>query len=362
MLKALKELSEIARSSLSGKELDCLKVLRRELPFALASEYEKIHLPERLIRKISDMTHRIALAASDSIRESSWMSPQSKLAALDKLEEMRLKVGLDFDERLTQVLYKNLVINQSKSFVENILSIRKSEVDFKFSRLHLKSGPNGPFDLDLWRADTMKPEVRLIHEANTLNIMSAFMSGNGDNYLFHEKQPAFMSFAISGVLIGKAIGEAFSDRGRGYDGTGRVNNWWDEPTTRRFNERIGVCQRQSLMDGVFYIDTVKFHNTQAGVKFAYEAHDKWTQKYGLEGQVNIRGHGFNDKQLFWILAASGMCLFNSDSFPGESSLPSNTVNGVLKNMKQFARDFECKPDSKMINPITIGRDEQCSLW
>lgn len=98
-----------------------------------------------------------------------------------------------------------------------------------------------------------------------------------------------------------------------------------------------------------------------GLKLAYDAYDKWTQRYGNESRLPGLQH-YSPRQMFWLSAANAWCtkydkkkleeFINSD----EHSPGRFRVIGPLSNLEEFSRDFQCTPDSKM-NPV-----EKCRLW
>lgn len=93
---------------------------------------------------------------------------------------------------------------------------------------------------------------------------------------------------------------------------------------------------------------------------AYKAYRKYVEKYGEESP--LPGLNYTSLQLFWISAATQWCSvervksmkLNIDVDP--HSPEQFRVNGPLSNIEEFANDFNCPPESKMIS------ENKCRVW
>ena len=98
-----------------------------------------------------------------------------------------------------------------------------------------------------------------------------------------------------------------------------------------------------------------------GMKSAYFAYKKWTQKNGAERRLPGLQQ-YTAEQMFWIAAAQTWCSASRDWYTKmaitvDSHAPSCfRVIGSVKNNKEFARDWSCASGTPM-NPV-----EKCEIW
>lgn len=97
-----------------------------------------------------------------------------------------------------------------------------------------------------------------------------------------------------------------------------------------------------------------------GVKEAYIAYQKYTEKNGAE--KTLPGLDFTPNQLFWISSAQTWCSvarveeMKKRILTDVHSPNQFRVLGSLKNMKEFSDDFKCASASNM-NPV-----HKCEVW
>lgn len=98
----------------------------------------------------------------------------------------------------------------------------------------------------------------------------------------------------------------------------------------------------------------------AGVKLAYRAYNRWISRHISEKA--LPGLDYTPKQLFWISSAIRMC----SKYTPEAMSMSITSNwrspgryrviGALRNLEEFADDFNCPSDTLM------NAREKCDPW
>lgn len=96
------------------------------------------------------------------------------------------------------------------------------------------------------------------------------------------------------------------------------------------------------------------------LKIAYRAYENWVKKHGVEAMVP--GLRRSNQQMFFLSYAQLWC---SKFSPTQTfrranvdthALPIYRVNGVLSNMEEFAKAYNCPKDSKL-NP-----EKRCRVW
>lgn len=97
-----------------------------------------------------------------------------------------------------------------------------------------------------------------------------------------------------------------------------------------------------------------------GTFIAYKTYLKWAKRNGPEGLLPELK--FNRNQLFWIAFAQSGSSVSAESFIRNQIITDDhapdefRVNGVVSNLVEFARDFNCPVDTKM-NPT-----KKCKVW
>lgn len=167
-----------------------------------------------------------------------------------------------------------------------------------------------------------------------------------------------MNYGAIGGVIAHELTHGFDDQGRGFDADGRINNWWNEETLHKFNEKKMelIEQYRHVRDpttGLFLNGerTVGENIADNGaVKFAYRAYKKWVNKNGVEKSPQD-----TPEKLFWISWAQNWC----SNYPVEKlrdmiesgEHPPDKYRAIipLRNREEFSRDFDCSLGSPM-NP------------
>jgi putative endopeptidase len=160
---------------------------------------------------------RVALAAR--IHNVSWMSPETKAKALQKLSMLTVKVGYPATWRD----YSALKISSTDLYGD----VERSAA-FEWARQVKRM--NGPVDRAEWG---MTPQT-----------VNAYYNPSGNEIVFPAAilQPPFfdpsadpaINFGGIGGVIGHEMTHGFDDQGRQFDGTGKLVDWWAPDDATKF--------------------------------------------------------------------------------------------------------------------------------
>jgi putative endopeptidase len=282
------------------------------------------------------------------IEDLSWMGPDTKKEALQKLSRIDLKIGYPD----TWQEYPDLEID-SDSYVMNVL--RAMKYDFM-------KGPQGldkagkPVDRTTWY---MHPQT-----------INAYYDPGMNEIVFPAAilQPPFFgmdandasNYGAIGAVIGHEMTHGFDDMGRKYDRDGNLRDWWTEDDEKEFMRRVkGLADQYSaeeVLPGLPANGRLTLGEDIAdlgGLTIAYHAYAKLHK----EDEEVRNSEGFTDFQRFFISYAT---IWRENIRPealrnrvlSDVHAPNRLrVNCVVFNMPEFYSAFPgIKRESKLFRP------------
>ncbi len=330
----------------------CVESTDSLLGEALGKKYTEKYFPPEAKARMQELVRNILLAMKDDIESLTWMGPDTKKKALEKLSTFNPKIG--YPDRWKD--YSNVKIGRD-SFWENTVA------GLKFAVEDDRSTIGKPVDRGRWG---MTPPTSNAYYNPLLNEI-VFPAGILQPPAFSMNVTDAINYGAIGVVIGHEISHGFDDQGAKYDAQGKLENWWTETDLKQFQER-GACVADQFDH--YFIEEGVHHNGKlvlgesigdlGGAKIAYMA---W--KKSLEGKpAPVDIDGFTPDQQFFI--AWGQ--FRGDAIRIEQQRvmmqtdPHPTgkyrVNGPLSNLPEFQETFACKDDSPMVRPA----GKRCVVW
>jgi putative endopeptidase len=161
-------------------------------------------------------------AYRQSITALDWMSDETKVRALDKLDKFVPKIGFPANWRD----YSAITVNPN-DLVANVFAV----AEFEFNRELGKIGK--PIDRPEWFMLPQTVNAYYNPGFNDIVFPAAILQ-----YPFFDKDrdPA-ANYGGIGAVIGHEIGHGFDDQGSEFDGDGRLSNWWTDEDRERFTQR-----------------------------------------------------------------------------------------------------------------------------
>ena len=175
--------------------------------------YVKEHFTPEAKARMDLLVKNLLTAFGSSIDELSWMTPETKAKAREKLAKITPKIGYPETWRA----YDDLVV-QPDDLVGNILRSRKLEHDRNVAKLGL------PVDREEWG---MTPQTVNAYYNPSLNEI-VFPAAILQAPFFSVDAPDALNYGGIGGVIGHEISHAFDDQGSRYDGNGNLENWWTD--------------------------------------------------------------------------------------------------------------------------------------
>jgi endothelin-converting enzyme/putative endopeptidase len=329
----------------------CVGMVDSQLGEALGREFVERNFPPELRDDARRMSLQIQQVMGELIDQLGWMSETTRKQAREKLDKMRDKIGYPDNWRD----YSSIQVKRDDYF-GNVT--RATVVDLK--RQLDKIGK--PVDIDEWV--TSPATVNAFYNAS-MNDMN-FPAGVLMPPLYDPKMDDAPNYGNTGGTIGHELVHGFDDEGRQYDGDGNLRDWWTKQDAAAFEERAD-CIRKQYAD-YWVIDEI-FINSQltagediadlGGLILAWDAWKKETTGLKLENR-----DGLTPDQRFFVGFAQWACQnerpesLRLHAATDPHSPPIYRINGVVANMTEFAKAFQCPLDAALVKPTA----EVCKIW
>jgi len=196
---------------------------------AVGRLYVDRHFPPEAKDRMDELVANLREAYRVSITDLDWMTPPTRLRALEKLDKFTAKIG--YPARWRD--YSNLTIERDDLY-GNVIRGSELEFDRELSKL------GGPVDRDEW---FMTPQT-----------VNAYYNPGMNEIVFPAAilQPPFFAAAADdaanyggiGAVIGHEIGHGFDDQGSKYDGDGHLIDWWTDADRIEFTKRTAALIAQ----------------------------------------------------------------------------------------------------------------------
>jgi putative endopeptidase len=190
--------------------------------------YVKEHFPPEAKERMGELVANLVAAYEKSINELEWMSPATKIEALDKLSKFTPKIGYPDEWRKygfdieAQDLFGNL---ERATLADYVRQMERQ---------------GGPVDRNEWG---MTPQTVNAYYSPALNEI-VFPAAILQPPFFNLEADDAVNYGAIGAVIGHEIGHGFDDTGSTFDGDGALRNWWTDEDKAKFEERTGTLIEQ----------------------------------------------------------------------------------------------------------------------
>ncbi len=319
------------------------------LGFAIGKMYVDKYFSADSRKEILDILKNIRIVLQEDINSLSWMSPETRVAALAKLKLMEERVG--YPSKWWD--YSSLKVDRGP-YVLNV--IRATE--FLINRDLAKIGK--PIDRTEWGMTPQTINAYYDPSMNNLNLPAGILQAP----FFDPDAPAAVNYGAIGFVIGHEMTHGFDDQGAQFDGNGNLNNWWKPSDLAQFNKAtqcISDQYSQYVVDGNFPVQgkLVVGEATAdlGGIMLAYRAFHR-SNAYKTAKTID----GFTPDQQFFLGTAHVWAMnirpeqlrnqVTTDPHPPAKY----RVNGSLANIPQFQAAFNLPDGSPMVNK------NRCVIW
>jgi endothelin-converting enzyme/putative endopeptidase len=327
----------------------CVSYTDNHLGEALGQAYVKRAFPPEAQQRAQKMVKEIELAMEHDIQSLTWMSPETKQRALEKLHAVANKIG--YPDKWRD--YSTLTISRNDA-MGNAMRARV----FEFHRQLAKIGK--PVDRGEWGMTPPTVNAYYNPQINDIN----FPAGILQPPFFDPKADDAPNYGDMGATIGHELTHGFDDEGRQFDARGNLRDWWTPEDGKQFEQRASCISDQYSQ--YVAVDDIKINGQLTlgenvadlgGLMLAYMAWQDETRGKKLDSI-----DGFTPEQRFFIGYGQSWCSNTRDESQrmyatiDPHSPDKYRANGVVANTPEFQQAFHCKPGSAMV------RENRCRVW
>jgi endothelin-converting enzyme/putative endopeptidase len=329
----------------------CVQYVDRQLGDALGQAYVRKTFSPELKAATVDMTKRIEDAMAGRVQQLSWMSDTTKKQAVDKLHNIRNKVG--YPDKWRD--YSSIALKPDDFFGN---STRATQ--FEAHRQLNKVGK--PVDRGEWGMSP--PTVNAYYNAQMNDVN--FPAGVLQPPLYDAKMDAAPNYGNTGSTIGHELTHGFDDEGRQFDAKGNLKDLWTKKDADLFKLRakcvVDQYGKYVVVDDIHINSNLTEGEDIADLGGTILAYVAW--KDATKGQQLTSMDGLSPDQRFFVGLAQWACENNRpenqrvNAITDPHSPGKYRINGVVVNMPEFAAAFSCKQGQPMFKPPA----NVCSIW
>jgi putative endopeptidase len=196
---------------------------------AVGELYVAKYFPPGHKAAMDTLVANLRTAMGERLKTLAWMDDKTRAEAQQKLASFEPRIGYPSKWRD----YSAFTVDKGSLF-ENVRRGRTFEWRRRVARL------GGPVDRTEWG---MRPQT-VNAQYNPLMNQITFPAAILQPPFFDPAADPAVNYGAIGAVIGHEMGHGFDDRGREYDASGRIRNWWTEETNQKFLAQIAKLGAQ----------------------------------------------------------------------------------------------------------------------
>lgn len=210
-------------------------VLTTPMDRAYLSKYDA----SKLKTDVTKICESIIASYRNMIKNETWLSAETKKAAMEKLDNMNIRAVYPSKWRD----YSSLDLT-GKNYPECIRAIDDYDIQYE------RTLTNGTVDRELWDADILEANAYYSQMTNSISIIYGVL---GDVF-YNENMTDEQMYGGIGMIIAHEISHAFDTTGARFDKDGNYNIWWKDADYDAFLDRADKLV--AYYDGIIAMDNV----------------------------------------------------------------------------------------------------------
>lgn len=256
---------------------------------AIGQLYVDAKFPPEAKAKAEKMIANVIEAYKARIQNLDWMSADTKLKAIEKLDKFTVKIG--YPDKWED--YSTMAVKEGNSYYENMAAVGEWGLKKNLADI------NEPVDKTRWG---MSPQTVNAY-FNPLNNEIVFPAAILQPPFYNYQADEAVNYGGIGAVIGHEISHAFDDSGARFDADGNLNNWWSEEDLKQFTERGNKLADQysaiEVLDSLYINGKFTLGENigdLGGVLGAYDGLQRHIKENGRPDKID----GFTAEQRFFL--------------------------------------------------------------
>jgi putative endopeptidase len=328
-----------------------VSVVNGYLGDAVGRIYVQKHFPPSSKARVGTLVDNIVASYRRALERSSWLSTPARREGVRKLERLKTRIGYPDAWRS----YRGLEIRQGDLF-GNVERGRHFDAAMRIAAVRETA------DSRLWMITPQTVNAYYAPAANEMVVPAAILQPP----FFDPEAEDAVNYGAIGAIIGHEIGHALDDRGRLFDASGRVRDWWSAGDADAYVKRAAVLVEQfnryepvsgTRVDGV---RTLRENiGDLAGMSVAYAAY-----QLSLQGRPSPVIDGLTGDQRFLMAWARVWRSKEREEYLRQwvISVPHSPgkfrVNGIAAHVGAFYDAFNVKPGDALFREP----DRRIRIW
>ncbi|XP_069683060.1 endothelin-converting enzyme homolog [Periplaneta americana] len=340
---------------------ECLKNIKAIMPLPLTILMASHYNISDTVSKVSEMMDDIKTSFKSLVKESKWLDPDTKKAALNKADAIVVYIGYqDFilNPEILDEYYSKVVLVEDK-YLWNIVKVKTLEMEELLS-------DNTEYDVNArnlsWMiTDVLDVQASYFPQGNVITINAGILQ-----FPFFGHGLEALNYGAIGSILGHELTHGFDNVGKEFGSLGERESWWNNETYRAYEERAQCFVRQystynvsgNQVDGNLTLPENIADN--GGMRETYRAYQRYKQRRGPESAL-AGMEEFTHEQLLFLAFANMWCLAEGKDYgpvavQDEHSPEKFRVRGTLSNFPEFAKTWNCPASS------SFNLHDRCLLW
>lgn len=322
-----------------------LELVNRVMGEAFGKYYVEEYFPAEAKKEMETLVSYVLKSFDMHIKNLSWMSDDTKVKALDKLNKFTVKIA--YPDKWRDYSKLEIVAPAEGG---TLYSNRQNLSKWAYQRALDKVGK--PVDNTEWGMSPQTVNAYYRSSSNEIVFPAAILQPP----FFNFKADPAVNFGGIGAVIGHEISHGFDDSGSRFDGDGNLNNWWTDSDRKNFDLKVG--QLASQFDAYEVAPDIhvngKFTSGEnigdlGGAAVAFDAMKMYLKDKGDPGLIS----GFTQDQRFFMSWATIWRTLATEKYKINQVKTDPHAPGLFRavgpiiNIDAFHEAFQTKPGDKM---------------
>ncbi len=317
---------------------------------AVGQLYTQRYFPPEAKGAAEAMVANLIAAYRARIASLTWMSPETKKHALEKLAT--LKVGVGYPD--TWIDYSAFEVVRGDAFG----NMRRAEA---FNRSRNLAQLRQPADPNEWRIDPQIVGAVIVFSPNS----EFFSAGLLQPPFFDPHGDAASNYGSAGVGIAHEISHTFDELGNIYDAQGRLGNWWTAEDTAKYHaaaaQLVSQFNAYCPLANTCVIGKQVLTENIADLAGLLTAHDAYI--LSLKGKPDVVIGGLSGDQRFFLAFAQRWRKLQTEAalhkqLVSDTHAPPEYRSDTVRNVEAWYAAFGVTAGDKLY----LKPDDRVGIW